>query len=90
MNEEAFINKVFNWFPEEFWNAEVTTLEDILLMRRTIADLHKQKYSFIDAINYCRCFEEVSPDLDEDIAITRMTAIRGKYPEWRNFPSIDG
>jgi hypothetical protein len=32
-----------------------------------------------DAVAYVRCIEDVNPDLDEDVALARMSEISKKY-----------
>lgn len=39
----------------------------------------KYNWSTHDTVRYCMCFEEISPDLDEDVALARMYAISDKY-----------
>jgi len=38
-----------------------------------------QGWSLEDAVRYMRCTENASPDLDEEIALTRMSQIEAKY-----------
>ncbi len=45
----------------------------------TIQGLYKAGWSLADAVAYCSCFEEISPELDEDTAINRMAILRAKY-----------
>ncbi len=80
-NQEDYINIVMKSFPETFWNAENTSLEDIFFMKCMIAGLHTQGWLRHDAIAYCKCMEEVNPSLDEEIALARMARIRSKYKE---------
>lgn len=44
-----------------------------------IRDCYNNGFSITDAARYARCWEEINPDLDEDIACARMRAIREKY-----------
>jgi hypothetical protein len=46
-----------------------------------IGNLHKLGFTVDDATAYCRCMEEVNPDLDEHVALERMEKIRSKYPK---------
>jgi hypothetical protein len=80
-HQENFINKVMGCFPEAFYNAENTLLEEILFMKCMIAGMHTHGWLCSDAIAYCKCMEEVNPSLDEDLAISRMARIRSKYKE---------
>ena len=44
-----------------------------------MAGLQRDGFSADDAVAYCRCLEELSPDLDEEVALTRMARLRARY-----------
>ena len=48
-------------------------------IRKYIPLLHLDGFSVLDAMEYCLCFEEVNPLLDEEVALKRMELIRNKY-----------
>jgi len=48
-------------------------------LRTIVAGLQRDGFSVDDAVAYCRCLEELSPDLDEEVALTRMARLRARY-----------
>lgn len=40
-------------------------------------------FSLEDAVKYVRCWEEVTPELEESIALGRMKEIGSKYPKYQ-------
>lgn len=74
---DSFIAQVMQQVPEIRVNKEEVNFTDL------IRNMHRKKYTIDDAVAYCRCFEEVNPELNEDEAIARMEAIQEKYvPVW--------
>ncbi len=47
-----------------------------------VGRLFDDDFSLNDAVTYARCWEEVFPDLDEDVALARMARIGAKYPKY--------
>jgi len=72
--ECVFINSVLRKLPERIHNNQF--LIDL------IGKLFDCEFSLEDAISYMRCTEEVSPFLDEDLALSRMKKISSKYPKY--------
>jgi hypothetical protein len=52
--------------------------EDESSVAHTI-QFHCKHMSLNDAVRYARCFEEVNPELPEDVALKRMKEISDKY-----------
>lgn len=40
---------------------------------------YHQKWSLNDVVSFSMCLEEVNPDLDEEIALAKMSKIAAKY-----------
>lgn len=53
--------------------------------REGVYNLWLKDFSVEDAIRYAKCWEEVSPDLDEQRALDEMKAIGAKYPKYKSF-----
>jgi hypothetical protein len=52
----------------------LSILEDTL-----ISDLYQNGWAVIDAARYISCLEEINPELDEALAISRMQKLVDKY-----------
>lgn len=52
---------------------------DARALRTGVARLHGMGMTAADAVAWCRCTEEVTPDLDEDAALARMAGIEAQY-----------
>jgi hypothetical protein len=50
-------------------NAEIISLH-------IISTLENDGFTVNEAIEYCKCLEEINPDLDESVALNRMYGIR--------------
>ena len=63
----------FDYLDPTFnFNSDVVT--------REIAKCYQLNYAVYDVVNYMMCWEELNPDLDEDVALKRMARIRARYP----------
>lgn len=73
---EDYVNEVKSrMFDKHHTNAE--NYENFAYY--VIRGCYNNGFSITDAARYARCWEEISPDLDEDMALARMRAIREKY-----------
>jgi len=43
--------------------------------------MHAKNFTIDDAVSFCLCFGELTPDLDEDVALRRMATIAMKYAD---------
>jgi hypothetical protein len=48
-------------------------------LKTVLVPLYEAGFSAADAASFCLCFDEVSPDLDEDVALRRMDALKLRY-----------
>lgn len=64
---------------DEFVAAVISHLPHNDINSSAILDLYKQGFTVSDAVSYCMCMEDFSPELDEDVAIKRMRELREKY-----------
>lgn len=60
-------------------NLPTVSGDDLSHIKNTIAQLCAKRFSVGDAISYCACLEEVSPNLDEEMALVRMSRLNTKY-----------
>jgi len=60
---------------------EIKDLEFKTVIESHAKNLLNDGWSIPDIVSYISCMEEINPDLDEDIAVSRMVAIRNKYPD---------
>lgn len=51
------------------------------IVNRGIERLHASGFSLTDAVAYTRCIEDVTPFLEESLALARMKTVLSKYPE---------
>lgn len=59
---------------------------DFAATHEAVEQCYDDGFSMDDALSYCRNLEHVNPDLDEEIALTRMHQIAAKYPNRRHQP----
>ena len=68
--------------PEQFAAAVITRLPALAdvpwPVKKVIAALQIERFTVSDAVAYMCCMEEVTPGLDEDIALARMDRIRNQ------------
>lgn len=72
MNSKQFTVYVFSRLPK-------IPSEDASIIEQSVIQMHANEWTVDDAVAYCRCLEEIDPELDEDIALARMSKIRDKY-----------
>lgn len=53
----------------------VTDQLDVECTNRCIEQYHEQGWTIADTADFCRCLEHVNPELDEDVALNRMSRI---------------
>jgi hypothetical protein len=75
MTAEEFIAKVYFHLPQ----CSETPMEKVA-NARLMREWHRDGWPVQDAIDYCLCMEEFSPDLDEETAIARMDKIQKRHP----------
>lgn len=74
LTQDEFVKKVLD---------RIGTLpdpNDIGTITEHAIECFQEEFSINDAVAVIRCREEVSPDLDEDVALKRMKEIGSKYP----------
>ena len=71
-SEQAFVIKVMNGIPE----IKVENDSDFIAK---IKYLYRRGFTVDDAVAYCQCFEEVNPELPEEVAFKRMNVLIDKY-----------
>jgi hypothetical protein len=52
---------------------------DLVPILNQIDRMKDRGFTVEDAVAYVRCIEDVNPDLDEDVALARMSEISKKY-----------
>jgi len=57
----------------------IPDLQDKQMVESEVRYLLGRGWNVQDVVLYILCMEEVSPGLDEDVAISRMNQIRSKY-----------
>jgi hypothetical protein len=62
-----------------FWLPSIPDLQDKQMVESEVRYLLGRGWNVQDVILYISSMEEVSPGLDEDVAISRMNQIRSKY-----------
>lgn len=70
--KNEFVERVMARLPT------LTDNTDIELFKADIARRYVDGWTENECVRYCMCMEEVDPNLDEDIALTRMAWIRGE------------
>lgn len=70
--EETYIEKVFARLAR---NYDIEP-NDVKSVKQGIAECFFFGFTETNAVRWSRCTEEVNPDLDEDIALSRMKKIR--------------
>lgn len=55
------------------------TSNDKAYLINCISNMEGKGYRVSDAIQMCFCYDEISPDLDEDVAISKMKLISSSY-----------
>lgn len=71
-SEQDFVIKVMNRIPE-------IKMENDPDFISKIKYLYRRGFTVDDAVAYCQCFEEVNPELSEDVALKRMNVLIDKY-----------
>lgn len=51
------------------------------MVDQAILDLYTKGYSFHDALSWLLCLEHVDPEMEEDVALAKMTKINAKYKD---------
>lgn len=69
--EETYIEKVFTRLAQHY----DIELNDVKSVKQGIAECFFFGFTETNAVRWSRCTEEVNPDLDEDIALSRMKKI---------------
>ena len=79
MDQETFLNIVFSRMPKVFYMAENCSLEELLALKEDAKRMQVRGWELNDVVSYMKCLVYASPELDEDIALTRMAKIKAKY-----------
>jgi len=68
------------------WSSEVMcelpympNVADTIRVWDSLRSLYNEGFTKEDAVAYCMCMEEVSPDMYENVALAKMSKIRAKY-----------
>lgn len=86
MTKDEFENKILEYIPQIVdldW--EFLVIGHSTVLRNCVERLYEDGFTVRDAAKFMKCFEDISPDLDEDIALKKMNALKAKYyqPEVR-------
>jgi hypothetical protein len=74
MTQQQFLHDVFKQI------GGLVEAEYLSTILHHAEELYEDGYTVNDACRTLRCREEVSPDMDEDVALKRMAEIGKKYP----------
>lgn len=74
--QKEFVERVLRRFPQISDNPVENHLECFI---GDIGEKFKQGWDYSDVVAYVKTFEEASPDLEEDVALTRRARIEAKY-----------
>jgi len=86
--ETPFIDSVLNFLGNDcLCHLSEEDMEDI---RESLSRMEERGYTVMDAAKTVRCYEAVTPDLDEDVANARIARISFKYPllKWKLGPQF--
>lgn len=73
MTKEEFVAMAITQLPK------IRNPQDLQSVKLNLENLHDMSMTILDAIAYCKCLEEVNPDLAEKEALQRMDSVLSKY-----------
>lgn len=76
MDKQSFIEKVSRMVGLQRLQEPTDVIEHI---KHFIGVSFDAGWEYADVVTYVRCMEEIHPEMDEDIALDRMSSVRSKY-----------
>lgn len=73
MTKSEFVEAVITQLPK------IRNPQDLQSVKLNLENLYNKGVTVLDALTFCKCLEEVNPDLAEKEALQRMDSVLSKY-----------
>lgn len=86
MTEEEFTQAILERLPQIVdldWDYMFPPGRASTPLRNSVVRLYEDGFTIQDAVKFMRCFEDINPELDEDIALRKMNSLKEKYHRMR-------